>query len=297
MLAEMRTLVLLAEEGSIQKVAKRLPLTQPAVTRQIQRLEQTLGVELLDRRQKPPVFTPAGLEVLERSRHILSEYEKMRELGRRIEPSGLLRLGVTNGLADEGIASIISHLHERYPQVSLRLTTGWSGGLSEMLHKGYLDAAIVLSSESRVTATFIGRETLTIIGSTETAGTLRRASDLDGRKWILSPEPCDARRLLAAGLTRLGISFQITAEVQDPRLQLALVRNGLGLGLMPRRLAATGIEGVRVVDARWLDLTLGIHIERSPYLHRMGAVVDEIADSLRRASGPKKLKANSSRLS
>lgn len=295
MLPEMRTLVLLAEEGSIQKVAKRLPLTQPAVTRQIQRLEQSLGLELLDRRQKPPAFTPAGLEVLERSRQILSEYEKMREMGRRSEPSGLLRLGVTNGLADERIASIVAHLRERYPRVSLRLTAGWSDELSEKLHKGYLDAAIVLSSESRATATLIGRETLNIIGSMETAGTLRRASDLDGRTWIVSPEPCDARRRLAAVLTSLGISFQIAAEVQDPRLQLALVRNGLGLGLMPRRLTAAGIKGVRVFDARWIDLTLGVHIERSPYLHRMAVVVDEIADRLRRASGLKRQKASSLR--
>jgi len=80
MLSEMRTLALLAEEGSIQRVAERLPLTQPAVTRQIQRLEQFLGTELLDRRQKPPAFTPAGLEMLARSRRILGEVDECADL-------------------------------------------------------------------------------------------------------------------------------------------------------------------------------------------------------------------------
>ena len=51
MLDELRTFVLFTEEGSVQKVAQRLPLTQPAVSRQIQRLEQALGVQLLDRRR------------------------------------------------------------------------------------------------------------------------------------------------------------------------------------------------------------------------------------------------------
>ncbi|TKB38974.1 MAG: LysR family transcriptional regulator, partial [Mesorhizobium sp.] len=68
MLEELKTLALFAEEGSIQKVAQRLPLTQPAVTRQIQRLEEMLGTELLDRRLKPSRLTPAGVEVLARGK-------------------------------------------------------------------------------------------------------------------------------------------------------------------------------------------------------------------------------------
>jgi len=52
MLEELRTLVLFAEEGSIQKVAQRLPLTQPAVTRQMQRLEDMLATTLLSLRRQ-----------------------------------------------------------------------------------------------------------------------------------------------------------------------------------------------------------------------------------------------------
>ena len=133
MLDELRTFVLLAEEGSIQRVAERLPLTQPAVTRQIQRLESVLNLELLDRRQKPPRLTPAGVEVLSRSRDILAAYADLLALGKRTEPDGLLRIGVANGLADDRFAAVISDIRRRFPRVSLRLMTGWSHDLSEKL--------------------------------------------------------------------------------------------------------------------------------------------------------------------
>src|ERR1700754_4329715 len=147
MLDELRTFVLLAEEGSIQRVAERLPLTQPAVTRQIQRLESVLNLELLDRRQKPPRLTPAGVEVLSRSRDILAAYADLLALGKRTEPDGLLRIGVANGLADDRFATVISDIRRRFPRVSLRLMTGWSQDLSEKLRRGFIDAAVLLAGE------------------------------------------------------------------------------------------------------------------------------------------------------
>ena len=73
MLGEMRAFSIFAEVGSVQAAAARLYLTQSAVTRQIKRLEQELGTPLLDRRFKPPILTPAGSTVLERSRDILQQ--------------------------------------------------------------------------------------------------------------------------------------------------------------------------------------------------------------------------------
>ncbi|MFD2056319.1 LysR family transcriptional regulator [Mesorhizobium calcicola] len=104
MLEELRTLVLFAEEGSIQKVARRLPLTQPAVTRQIQRLEDMLATTLLDRRQKPPRLTQAGLDVLARGRDILASVEALKSFVGSAEPEGVLRLGLAHGLSDKDVA-------------------------------------------------------------------------------------------------------------------------------------------------------------------------------------------------
>lgn len=124
MIEELRTFVLFAEEGSIQKVAQRLPLTQPAVSRQIQRLEQTLGAKLLDRRQKPPALTPTGLEVLARSREILDGFTRLKAIAITPEPEGVFRLGLVNGLAHHSLAERITAVIARFPRVSLRLKSG-----------------------------------------------------------------------------------------------------------------------------------------------------------------------------
>lgn len=284
MLAEMRTFVLLAEEGSIQRVAERLPLTQPAVTRQIQRLEQALGAELLDRRLKPPGLTPAGVEALSRSRQILAAYGEMQSMAKRAEPEGLLRLGLANGLADDGFASIVSDIRTRFPRVMLRLVTGWSDDLAEQLRRGVLDAAVVLSGETATDdAIRIGQEPLAIIASSSAVSRTRgQAAGLDQQSWILSPEPCDARRRLAAAMARRGHRLHIAAEVQDARLQLALVREGVGLSLMPRRLLAQARPvGIIMLKAHDLDLTLDIQVARSPHLGALAVVVDLMAASLR----------------
>ncbi|KQY99775.1 hypothetical protein ASD45_02425 [Pseudolabrys sp. Root1462] len=283
MLDEMRTFVLLAEEGSIQKVAERLPLTQPAVTRQIQRLEQALGAALLDRRMKPPGLTPFGVEALARSRQILAAYDDMKNLTARAEPEGLLRLGVATGLADDGFARIVGDIRQRFPQVALRLTTGWSDGLAEQFEQGYLDAAFLLSrGRTNDDSAMVGEEPLAIIASSKTALKKRdRARTLEGQPWILSPEPCDARSRLTAAMARKGYQLNIAAEVQDARLQLALVRKGVGLSLMPRRLLTTPPSGITVVQIDGLDLMLDIRVRRSPHLRGLGKVVDLIAEQLR----------------
>jgi len=65
---ELKALVSLAEGRSMERAARGLRLTPSAFSRRIQRLEGKLGSTLLDRHFKPPRLTPAGLEVLERSR-------------------------------------------------------------------------------------------------------------------------------------------------------------------------------------------------------------------------------------
>ncbi len=280
MLDEMRTFLLLAEEGSIQKVARRLPLTQPAVTRQIQRLEQSLGVELLDRRQKPPQFTPAGQEVLRRCREIVGAYAELRSIAGRSEPEGTLRFGIANGLADDGFAAVVAAVAARFPRVLVRLGAGWSQPMTEQVRGGQLDAAFVLSAETPPEGgVLMGRESLAVIAREDSAAGAHGLEAEQG--WILSPDPCNARQALISALGRRGQHLRIAAEVQDAGLQLALVREGLGLGLIPRRLVAqrSGL-GIAEIGAAELELGLDIWLLRSPYLGALGPVVDFMAERL-----------------
>ncbi|WP_448952546.1 LysR family transcriptional regulator [Labrys neptuniae] len=283
MLSEMRTFVLFAEEGSIQRVAERLPLTQPAVSRQIQRLEQILGFELLDRRQKPPGLAPLGIEALARCRKVLSAYDEFAGMASKREPEGVLRLGLAHGIADAALASVVHDMRLLFPRVTLRLITGWSQPLSEQLVRGSLDAAVLLSADivsDRVD--ILGRDRLCVVTRAEGAsGLATGAAPISEASWILSPEPCDARRRLALTLAQRGWALHVAAEVQDAGLQIALVREGLGFSLMPRRLLGkTGISGLVASPADDLDLVLDVQVQRSPHLHQLAPVVDLFAQAI-----------------
>src|SRR6185369_11055647 len=145
MLEEMRALRALAEAGSVQKASDRLHLTQSAVSRQIQRLEDELGTTLLDRRNKPPTLTPTGRLVLERGRQILAAVDDLRLASANGgEPEGPLRIGLAHSLTESGIAEPLYRLARGFPRLSLSLTGGWTSGLVAAIGSGEIDAAIVL---------------------------------------------------------------------------------------------------------------------------------------------------------
>jgi len=284
MLEELRTLVLFAEEGSIQKVAQRLPLTQPAVTRQMQRLEDMLGTTLLDRRQKPPRLTAAGLDVLARAKDILASVEALKSFATDAEPQGVLRVGLVHGLSDAGVASAVAGAAASFPKVALRLKTGWSGELVEQFDRGQLDMAIILvAADPRDRDDLVGTERLGVVAQAgRYVGNVANTA-LDGMPWVLSPEPCDARQRLSSvlgGARRLLVA----AEIQDPVMQMEWVRRGHGLGLIPLRLAARGLpENVQLVPIGGLDLSMQVVAMRSPHLNRLSKVATAIAEAVGQA--------------
>src|SRR5437868_4679529 len=101
MLDELHTLSIVASTGSLLAAAERRGLTQSAVTRQMQRLEELLGLTLFDRRVKPLKLTRAGREVLVRGSAILSSVETLKQSVRHHgAPSGSMRIGLAHGLSE-----------------------------------------------------------------------------------------------------------------------------------------------------------------------------------------------------
>lgn len=282
MLNEMRALVLLAEEGSVQGAARRIPLTQPAVTRQIQRLERSLGVVLLDRRQKPPVLTPAGIRAVDRCRAILAAVGDLKAAAISDTPEGVLRVGVIHALADAGFAPIVETLRKRHPRVTLRIAGGWSASLVEDIHRGALDAAVVLGPVDGDPAGVIVEDRFNVVAARRWKLARRhRLADLDAHGWVLSPEPCTARAALAMALNAKGRALRTVAEVQDPSLQLALVAQGLGLGFFPSSYAEHArAAGLHMFDVEDLACPFAIRMERAPDLRQMTPVLDQLQAEL-----------------
>jgi DNA-binding transcriptional LysR family regulator len=201
--------VAVADARSVSRAARALYLTQPAVTRRMQRLESALGVTLCDRTRRPVTLTEAGQTVLERCRRVLDAVRDVRSSSDdERAPAREVRIGVAHALTELTLTQPVERLQRRFPHVSLSLSTGWTRDLLERVRARALDGAVILLPDDErmpagIDATRLGRERLVVVGPREGRGPrFDGMASLGGVGWILNPEGCAARALLQRALAR-----------------------------------------------------------------------------------------------
>ncbi|MCS9980992.1 LysR family transcriptional regulator, partial [Pseudomonas aeruginosa] len=122
--------VAVIRNASLSQAAESLGLTQSAITRRVQSLEESLGVALLDRNTKPLKPTASGLRVYEQCRRVLREVDGLRELvAGDATPSGVLRLGVPQSIGEVVLLDALRRLADEYPELRAQVGTGWGSHL------------------------------------------------------------------------------------------------------------------------------------------------------------------------
>ena len=249
MLDEMRTFVVLAESGSLQRASERLFLTPSAVTRQIQRLEAALKTALLDRRVKPGRITREGQAVLDRGRQMLRIVDDLKASSANdAEPSGIFRIGLSHALAQPSLVASIQRLTSRFPGLQPVLSTDLRQQLIEKVRTGELDVALAFLGTADtipgdLASSVLATESLVLVKARGPQPRPRRSSKskdhtLDGR-WVLNPPGCFARAALETRLRELGSPLEVAAAINNIDMQVSLVASGIGFGLIPSRFLAT----------------------------------------------------------
>ena len=144
-LRDLKYLVALADLRHFGKAADACFVSQPTLSTQIRKLEDELGVVLVERAPRKVMLTAAGLDVVQRARRIVADVEQMREAARRSRDpeSGTLRLGVFPTLGPYLLPHVVSTLRARFPQLELLLVEEKSDELLQRLREGKLDAALL----------------------------------------------------------------------------------------------------------------------------------------------------------
>ncbi len=148
-------LVALADFRNFSRAAEAVHVTQPTLSMQIKKLEEELGVQLVERVRKELMLTPVGVEIVERAREILREAQVIKEIARRaIDPeSGALRLGIFPTLGPYLLPHVVPVIVKRFPRMELYLIEEKTDLLVAMLKEGKLDAAVLaLPLEDRTLA-------------------------------------------------------------------------------------------------------------------------------------------------
>lgn len=122
-LEQLRGLVAVAEELHFGRAAARLRMTQPPLSRQIQKLEAAIGVQLLDRANRRVALTPAGEAFLREARRMLAIAEAAPDLAQRVSSGtrGLVRIGFTAASTFGILGRLLDELERELPEVRIEL--------------------------------------------------------------------------------------------------------------------------------------------------------------------------------
>lgn len=138
-------LKVLSEELNITRAARRLYISQPALSYRIKQIEDQFNTSIITRSQKGIQFTTEGEHVLEYAINMLSQLKKTKDLIDNTSKNigGTIRLGVSSNYAHYKLPSNLQKFLKLYPNVQINVTTGWSSDVTELLRKEEVQIAII----------------------------------------------------------------------------------------------------------------------------------------------------------
>jgi DNA-binding transcriptional LysR family regulator len=234
----LRTLLAIAEHGSFAAAARKVRLTQSAVSMQMRALEEELGVALFDRTTRPPALTEAARLLLADADELVRGYDRLvRERQGEGSVEGHLRLGAVPSAITGILPAAIAALRRRHAGVHVEISMALSAELVDRLERGKLDAAIV-SELGRVRRGFVwspfAREPLVLIAPVDapkqSAGEL-----LASYPFIRYSRQAWVGRLIDTMLKRRRIQVNEAMTLDTLEAVTAMVSHGLGVSIVPQR--------------------------------------------------------------
>ena len=144
-LRDLRYLVALAEHKHFGRAAEASFVSQPTLSTQIKKLEEELGVALVERTPRKVLLTEVGREIVQRARDVLNEVDQIKAIARRtLDPeSGTVRLGIFPTLGPYLLPHVVPKIRERFPRLELLLVEEKTEVVLRMLREGRLDAGVL----------------------------------------------------------------------------------------------------------------------------------------------------------
>ena len=144
-LTELRYIVTVAQEQHFGRAAERCFVTQPALSLAIQKLEESLGTRIFERRKKQITLTSVGEKVVRQAQRVLEEAEQINVIVAqgKDQLAGPFKLGVIATVGPYVLPDLIPLLHKRAPAMPLEIEENLTTNLNQMLSHGKLDAIII----------------------------------------------------------------------------------------------------------------------------------------------------------
>lgn len=202
----LRYFIEIVREGNISGAARRLHVSQPALSRQIMELETTLGVTLFERGHHQIKLTQEGYYLYERAQEITTLVDKTTyHLQANEVVSGILDIGAGESNALMPIMEVIAQILRDYPEVRVNLISGDATLIRHQVDQGNLDFGVVMGHEN-----LLGYDSLTLPAANRWGILLRADAPLAVKKEI-APADLLGHPLLASAQARLQDTFRTWA--------------------------------------------------------------------------------------
>ena len=256
-LAQLKVFLAVAEQGGFSAAARSLKRAQPAVSYQIQRLEDQVGVQLFDRSAYRASLTEAGRALAPRAQRIVEELDGFRAraegMARGLEVE--LTLVVEAMFPMAGLLGALTDFQNRFPSVQTRLRVETLGAAVEALIDGHADIGLVVSFSER-TDELVGAE-ITQVELVAVAAPHHPLAQIEG---LLDAETLrehvqlvlSDRSNLTKGRDR-GVVALRTWRLADLGAKHAMLLAGLGWGSMPRHMIQGDLDVGRLKELRPLQ--------------------------------------------
>jgi DNA-binding transcriptional LysR family regulator len=260
-LSELRSFVVLANYLHFGQAAEALHLSQPALTKQMQRLESKVTGPLLIRGYRRVTLTPAGEILRDRARSLLREAETVEQMTRLAVngKAGLLRIGFGIASLAAGLPDILTRFRHDFPEVQVSMRDMSTPNQIEALEQGDIDVGFVrlpVESSSLVTVPILEE---TFVAAIPRGMSYRKGlASLRNEPFVVISRNTSISYFDHLVLTcrAAGFSPRIVQEVNELFTVLSLVRGGVGVSLVPRSVRLMHVPHVRLLDtglaeAKW----------------------------------------------
>jgi LysR family transcriptional regulator, transcription activator of glutamate synthase operon len=262
-LRQLRYLVALGDERHFTRAAAREHVAQPALSQQIRKLEEEVGLPLVERTTRRVALTEAGVRLVARGRRVLAEIE-----GAQAELAALsgvhrghVTVGVIHTMGPVDVSLALAIFHQRHPAVELTIREQSSDELAEMLRVDELDLAFLsvterIESHGLALRQLVSEELVVILPRAHRLGRRRRVrmAELAGEEFISYRPGARLRELLVSAGHQAGFEPRVKLESNESRRIRRMVERGMGVAILPRS-DAEG-PGADVAVARLTDPAL-----------------------------------------
>jgi DNA-binding transcriptional LysR family regulator len=239
-LQQLKTLVLIAELGSLSKVSDRIRIAQPALSRQMKLLQEEIGVPLLARHRLGLRLTEAGEVMVERISGMIRQLDQAVDDVRALTSTahGRVAFGIVPTASYVLAGELACRVGTQFPGIALRIVEAYSAHLIEWVQRGEIDAAIMYGPDAdlHLDTEPLLQDELVLVGPPDSDLNPKvpvTVASLAQQPLVLPSRPHGLRLSAESAAAKAKVKLMVRFEADSFRVLTDLVAKGLGFTLLP----------------------------------------------------------------